>query len=173
MHLASELEDDELGEKHTDLEVLDRQIDLARTALAQTEVRAPGGGRILELLAHAGEVSSGPILQMGDLSAMVAIAEVDQSAIPRMRLGQAASVQVLDQTVSGKVTKIGVLVGKSPLPVLDPRSLQDRRTVKVTISLDNSGLAASLINMEVEVTIIEGGGSSSPTTGKPRAVEWG
>ena len=117
-------------------------------------------------MAHAGEICSGPILQVGDLSAMVAIAEVDQSAIPRLRLGQTASVRVLDQTLSGKITRIGVLVGKSPLPVLDPRALQDRRTVKVTISLDNPGLAASLINMEVEVTIIEGGGSSSPTTGK-------
>ena len=98
---------------------------------------------------------------------MVAIAEVDQSEIPRLKPGQTASVLVLAQTLSGKITRIGALVD-SFLPVLDPRVLQDRRTVKVTISLDNPGLASSLINMEVEVTIHERGGTSLPATGKGR-----
>ena len=35
------LEDEELGEKGPDLDLLDRQTDLARAGLAQTEVRAP------------------------------------------------------------------------------------------------------------------------------------
>ena len=50
--------------------------------------------------------------------------------------GDAASVQVLDQAVAGKVTAIGSVVGKNQLTNLDPRALQDRRVVKVTIALD-------------------------------------
>ena len=65
-----ELEDQELGDRSPDIDLLDRQIDLARTALSQTEVKSPIGGRILEVLAHAGEVSSGPLLELGDLSVM-------------------------------------------------------------------------------------------------------
>jgi HlyD family secretion protein len=161
------LEDDELGDKSPDLDVLDRQIDLARVSLAQTEARAPIGGRIIELMAHAGEVSSGPLLAMGELSAMVATAEVYQSDVPRLRPGDPASVQILDQAVTGKVARIGSVVGKNQLTNLDPRALQDRRVVKVTISLDDPTLAARFVNMEVEVAIKPGAGTradASPGT---------
>ncbi|MGA7497041.1 MAG: HlyD family efflux transporter periplasmic adaptor subunit [Isosphaeraceae bacterium] len=154
------LEDEELGEKGPDLDLLDRQTDLARAGLAQTEVRAPSGGRVLELMAHAGEVSSGPLLAMGDLSAMVATAEVFQTDIPRLRTGDPATVQVLvDQAVTGKVTLIGSIVGKNQLTNLDPRALQDRRVVKVTIGLDNPALAAGFVNMQVEAAIRPGAGT--------------
>ena len=59
------LEDDELGEKSPDLDVLDRQIELARAGVAGTEVHAPSGGMVLEMLAHAGEASSGPAALAG------------------------------------------------------------------------------------------------------------
>ena len=39
------LEDEELGDKSPDLDVLDRQIELARAGVAQTEVHAPARGR--------------------------------------------------------------------------------------------------------------------------------
>ncbi len=158
------LEDDELGDKSPDLVLLDREVDLARTGLIQTEVRAPSGGRVLELMARAGEVSSGPLLAMGDSSAMVATAEVFQSDIPRLRSGDPATVQVLDQPCTGKVTLIGSMVGKNQLNRLDPRALQDRRVVKVTIGLDKPALAARFVNMEVEVTIKPGAGSTAATT---------
>jgi HlyD family secretion protein len=152
-----ELEDKELADSSPDLEVLDRQIDLAEVSLAQTLVKAPIGGHVLELLAHAGEVSSGPLLDLADVSAMVATAEVYQSDVPRVKLGDAASVQILGQVVTGKVTRIGTIVGKNMLTSLDPRALQDRRVVKVAISLDDSRLAARLVNLEVDVGIKPGG----------------
>jgi HlyD family secretion protein len=159
------LEDQELSEKTPDLDLLDRQTDLARAGLAQTEVRAPFGGRVLELMAHAGEVSSGPLLAMGDLSAMVATAEVYQADVPRLRTGDPATVQVLGQAVTGRVTRIGSVVGKNQLTSLDPRALQDRRVVKVTISLDDPVRAASFVNMEVDAAIKPGTGNAAETAG--------
>jgi HlyD family secretion protein len=155
------LEDDELSDKSPDLDVLDRQIILAREGLAQTEIRAPSAGQVLEVMAHPGEISSGPILAMGDLSAIVATVEVDQSDLPRLRIGDRASVQVVDQPVGGKVTRIGVLVGRNQVANFDPRALQDRRVAKVTVALDDPTLAARFINMEVDVTIQPGGTGSS------------
>jgi len=155
------LEDEELGEKGPDLDLLDRQTDLARAGLAQTEVRAVSGGLVLELMAHAGEVSSGPLLAMGDVSAMVANAEVFQSDIPRLRTGDPATVQVLDQQVTGRVTLIGSIVGKNQLTSLDPRALQDRRVVKVTIRLDDPVVAARFVNMEVEAAIKPGAANTA------------
>ncbi len=155
------LEDEELGDKSPDLDVLDRQIELARAGVAQTEVRAPGAGQVLEVLAHAGEVGSGPLMTMGDLSAMAAIAEVYQSDVTRLTVGDAASVRVLEQSVAGKVTRIGTMVARNQLANLDPRALQDRRVVKVTIHLDDPTLAARLVNMEVEVVITPGGAAAA------------
>ena len=147
------LEDAELSDQGPGMDVLDRQIDLAKAALLQTEVRAPREGQILEVLAHAGEISSGPLLAMGDLSAMSAIAEVYQADVPRLHVGDPAVVPILDESVSGKVSRIGSVVGKNQLTNLDPRALQDRRVVKVTVSLESPQPAAKFINMEVELII--------------------
>jgi HlyD family secretion protein len=160
-----QLEDEELADTNPDLEVFDQQIELARANLAQTEIKAPIKGQVLELLAHAGEISSGPVLAMADLAAMVATAEVDQTDLPRLKLGDVASVQILNQAVTGKVTRIGSVVGKNQLTNIDPRALQDRRVVKVSIALDSPEPARRFVNMEVDVTIKPAGGavaSASP-----------
>jgi HlyD family secretion protein len=162
------LEDDELGDKSPDLDVLDRQIELARTGVSQAEVRAPTAGLVLEVLAHAGEISAGQLLALGDVSSMTAIAEVFQADVPRLNLGDVATVRVLDQSISGRVTQIGVMVARNQLTNLDPRALQDRRVVKVTILLDDSRLASRLVNMEVEVAVSSGGrAATAPQTSAP------
>ena len=65
--------------------------------------------------AHGGEVSSGPLLTLGDLSAMDAVAEVDQADADRVKEGDAATVTILGTTVPGKVTRVGRLVGRNQL----------------------------------------------------------
>ena len=162
------LEDAELGDQGPDIDVLDRQIDLAKAALLQTEVRAPREGQVLELLAHAGEVSSGPLLAMGDISAMSAIAEVYQADVPRLHVGDSAVVPILDDSVAGKVSRIGSVVGKNQLTNLDPRALQDRRVVKVTVSLERPQPASRFINMEVEMIITPSASGIAPEN-QPRA----
>ena len=56
---------------------------------------------------------------------------------------------------------IGSIVGKNQFTNLDPRALQDRRVVKVTIGLDNPALAARFVNMEVEAAIKPGAGTAA------------
>lgn len=161
------LEDDELGDQNPDLEIVDRQIDLARSALAQTEVHAPSAGNVLEIMAHPGEVSGGPLLALGDITTMAAVAEVFQTDVPRLKAGDAASVQILDESVAGRVTQIGMMVSRNQLTSVDPRALQDRRVVKVKIRLNDSTLAAKLVNMEVEVTITPGQPAPEPRASRP------
>jgi HlyD family secretion protein len=164
------LEDEELEGKGPDQDLLDRQVDLARSGIRAAEVRAPRAGEVLDLMAHEGEVSSGPLLLFGDTAAMAAIAEVFQADAPRVRVGDPATVQVLGQTVAGKVTAVGGVVARNQLTSLDPRALQDRRVVKVTVQLDDPAPARRLVNMEVDVAIDVGAGeapgaASPPTTG--------
>jgi HlyD family secretion protein len=148
-----QLEDRQVEVQEPDRTVLDRQLELARASRDQTVVLAPAAGRVLEVSAHAGEVSSGLLLSLGDLSAMVAIAEVYQSDVPDVKLGDPAEVLIQGRRVTGKVTKVSRLVGRNTLASLDPRELQDRRIVPVTIRLDDAAAAAAYVNMEVEVTI--------------------
>lgn len=152
------LEDKQLDPSTPEFQLVDRQIELAKAALAQTEVVAPRAGTVLDVLAHAGEVGSGPLLRMGDLSAMVVTAEVYQTDVTRVRVGDRASVAILDKSVAGKVTRIGSIVGRNQMMNIDPRSLQDLRVVDVTIALDETEPAARLINLEAEVAITPGGG---------------
>ena len=88
---------------------------------------------MLDLLVHPGEVSSGPLLSLGDVSAMVAKAEVYQSDVPRLAVGDPAGVAVQGRTVAGKVTRIGQVVGGNELKSLDPRALLDLRTTHLLI----------------------------------------
>lgn len=147
------LEDRELADDGPGQELLDRQIDLAKGVLAETEIRSPISGHVLDVLAHVGEVSSGPLVLLGDDSAVVAKAEVYQSDVPRIQTGDPVEVRILDHTVRGNVVRIARTVGRNELKSLDPRALQDLRVVRVTIALEDSALASRFLNMQVDVTI--------------------
>ena len=150
-------EDEALADGGPDDQVFDRQINLARVGLDAATVNAPAAGQVIDLHAHGGEVSSGPLLTLGDLSAMDAAAEVDQVDAGRLKEGDAAEVTILGATVPGKVTRVGRLVGRNQLMNIDPRTLQDLRVLKVTIRLGAAEPAARFVNMQVEVAITPGG----------------
>ncbi len=105
------------------------------------------------MLAHPGEVSAGSLLEMGDVSSMVARAEVYQSDVPRIQPGDPAEVDILGTKVAGKVTRIGTVVGKNQLTSIDPRAPRDLRVIDVTIQLDRAEPAGRFVDMEVEATI--------------------
>ncbi|MBV8268281.1 MAG: HlyD family efflux transporter periplasmic adaptor subunit [Planctomycetaceae bacterium] len=150
------VEDQALADGGPDDQVLDRQIDLARVALDATTVEAPIAGQVLEVLAHGDEVSSGPLVTLGDLSAMDAVAEVDQADAGQLKEGDAAEVTILGTTVPGTVTRVGRFVGRNQLMNVDPRTLQDLRVLKVTIRLGTAQPAGRFVNMQVEVAITPG-----------------
>jgi HlyD family secretion protein len=146
--------------------MLKAQVDLAESGLRDTEARATAPGRILRILAHPGETSTGVLLLMGDVSSMVAKAEVYQSDVPRIRPGDPAEVDVLGTRVPGKVARIGSIVGKNQLTSIDPRALRDLRVVEVTIQLDQPGPADRFVDMEVEA-VIRPSGQGAPSQRGP------
>jgi HlyD family secretion protein len=152
------LEDAQVALDNPEFLMADAQVALAKANLEQTQVTAPRAGKILDVLAHAGEVGSGQLLLMGDVSKMVAVAEVFQSDVVRVRVGDAATVKILDESISGKVTRVGSVVGRNQAMNMDPRALKDVRVVKVWVALDGAMPAARLVDMEAEVVITPGGG---------------
>ncbi len=141
-----------------EFDVPDDQYALAQAAVEAVVVRAPRDGKILDVTAHAGEVGTGQLMLMGDVSKMVAEAEVFQSDALRVKVGDAATVKILDQAVAGKVTRVGTVVGRNQVANPDPRALKDVRVVKIQVTLDDSEPAARLVNMEAEVVITPSGG---------------
>ena len=150
------LEDKELADGGPADALLKNQVDLAKASLDLTTITAPAAGRVLDVVAHAGEVSAGPLVVLADLSAMVATAEVDQSDAPAIAQGTSAEVTIIDRQVTGKVTRVGRLVGKNLLASTDPRMPQDLRVVKVTIQLDQAEPAARYVNMQVDAVLHAG-----------------
>ena len=59
-------------------------------------------------------------------------------------------------TVTGRVTAVSSVVGRNQLNPLDPRALQDRRVIEVTVRLDDPEPAARYVGMEVDVLINPG-----------------
>ena len=133
--------------------VLDRQVELARADLASAEARAPVAGRVLSVSIHPGEVSPGPLLTLGDVRTMVARAEVFQTNVLDVAVGDTAEVFILGRTVAGEVTRVGATVARNTINSLDPADLADRRVVDVLVRLADPALAARLVNMQVEVAI--------------------
>lgn len=93
-------------------------LDAARDTLAKTTIRAPIDGVVTSRPVEEGEVavigiqnSPGTVLlTISDMSTMEAEMEVDETAVPSVRLGQEAVVHIdafPNQTFSGIVTEVG------------------------------------------------------------------
>jgi HlyD family secretion protein len=143
------------------LEVLSKQISQADERLKDTELRAPTAGKILRLLIHEGELVHGqPILQMANTDHMIVVAEVYETDIQRVRIGQHATITSHifkgEDALTGKVVWKGMSVGRGREVDLDPRAAVDRRVVDVKIELAQSKPAATLIGHQVHVKIATG-----------------
>lgn len=138
------------------IESLNAQVKLAEQKLEQSIIRAPVAGKILEILLQPGEViGQRPILQMGDISKMQAIAEVYETDIGLVKVGQSATIQspALPNPIKGIVRQIGTMVSQNEIMSIDPAARADIRVVPVTIELADSAAAARLVNLQVDVTI--------------------
>ena len=111
---------------------------------------------MIEVHARAGErVGPEGIIELGRTDAMFAIAEVYETDITRVRLGQTARITspALPGPLTGKVDWINLKVGKQDALGTDPAARKDARVVEVEIRLDESAGVAGLTNLQVEVEI--------------------
>ena len=135
---------------------LESQVAWAEARKQRLTITAPIAGRILNIKVKPGEVvGGGPILTMGDTSKMHAVAEVYETDISQVKLGQLASVssRALPGPLSGRVVRIGNMVFKNDVLNVDPAARADARVVEVWIELDDPAPAARLTNLTVNVLI--------------------
>ncbi|SFR01544.1 HlyD family efflux transporter periplasmic adaptor subunit [Poseidonocella sedimentorum] len=151
-----------------DIAVAEANLDAARAALASAEqnldrayVRAPDRGKVLDINVRAGErPGSAGIIHLGDTSQMTVEAEVYQTMIGRVTIGDPVivSADALSQDLTGTVTAIGLEIGRQSITSNDPAANTDARVVDVIVTLDpaSSPIAARFTNLAAVVRIDAG-----------------
>lgn len=160
-----------LKEVHpVDIEIAEAELELAKVAveqrkadLADTKVRVPVTGRILRINTRVGERvnTEKGIIELGQTDEMYAIAEVYETEITKVKLGQKATIVSeyggFEGEITGTVAHIGLQVGKRTLTggSADPTTDENTRIVEVKIRIDDeyTSKVAALTNMQVRVNI--------------------
>ncbi len=149
----------ERSEAEFPIKSLKSQVALAEARAARMVIIAPVDGRILNVKIKPGEnISTNTVLTMGDTGSMRAVAEVYETDIGRVKLGQTATVssRALPRTLTGKVVRIGNMVFKNDVLNVDPAARADARVVEVWIELDDPTLTERLTNLTVDIMINTG-----------------
>lgn len=135
-----------------------RNLQLAEAKLERTIIRAPSRGEVLRIITQQGEaVSSEGILEIGDTRQMYVVAEVYETDVGLVELGQPATITSrngsFDDVLTGQVERIGSQIFKNNILDDDPAANADARVVEVRIRLDDSEPVAKLTNLQVDVRI--------------------
>ena len=148
-----------------DVEVAGAVVEEAHAAVKQAEanfalsfVRSPRSGQILRVITKGGEKAGNEgIVELGNTNQMTVVAEVYETDIHRVKVGQRASInsQGFGRALEGVVAEVGLRIGKKDLLGTDPAAASDARVVEVKINLSpqSSQLAKSLTNLQVDIVI--------------------
>jgi HlyD family secretion protein len=132
------------------------RVAQAKSELDRMSVSAPADGRVLKVHAQVGEeVGPRGIVELGRTDRMFVIAEVYETDINKVRVGQTAEVsgELLKTPLAGRVTQIGSQVTRSELLANETSAFADTRVVKVKIKLEQGQAVAGLIYGKVDVVI--------------------
>ncbi len=115
----------------------------AEALLAKTIIRSPIDGTILRRHKQSGEsVStslSDPILVLGDTSRLRVRVDVDETDVAKIALGQRATIRAAafgDKALTGKVVKIGSILGRKNVMTDEPTERVDRKVLETLVELD-------------------------------------
>ncbi|MBD2288761.1 ABC exporter membrane fusion protein [Microcystis wesenbergii FACHB-1317] len=133
-------------------------VERAQAELELSYVRAPHAGRILKIHTFPGElVKNEGILDLGNIQKMYVTAEVYETDISRVKLGQSVTIKTdkMLGDLEGTVEEIGWKVGRQDVLGTDPVVDTDARVVEVKVSLDHRSSAKvnRLTNLKVNVII--------------------
>jgi HlyD family secretion protein len=161
--------DSDNPDRQPDVVVAQKNLETARADylraendLDQARVKAPINGTVLSIQARIGE-RPGPtgVMNIGDIDKMTAEIEVYQTNISRISVGDAVklSAESLPAPLTGRISRIGLEIGRQALIDPSPAANTDARVVKVYADLDpaSSGAARSFTNLQVTARILTSG----------------
>jgi len=133
-------------------------VKKAQAELALAYVRSPRDGQVLKIHTWDGEiVGNNGIVELGQTNQMIAVAEVYETDVKRLKIGQKAIVtsDAFSGDTTGTVKEIGLQIYKNNVLNTDPTAATDARIVEVKIQLDpaSSLKVQAFTNLEVTVEI--------------------
>lgn len=133
-------------------------VKRAQVELNQAYVRSPNVGQIIKIHTRPGEkLSTNGIADLGQTDQMQVVAEVYQTDIALVKIGQEAVItsQAFEGELKGNVSFIGLQVGRQNVFSNQPGENLDSRIVEVKIRLtpEASKQVAGLTNLQVNVQI--------------------
>ena len=140
-------------------------VKVSQAELNRSDLKSPQSGTVIKILARPGEIVSSDegIARIGQIKQMYAIAEVYESDVRKVKLGQPVTVtsSAISEKLTGTVEKIGLEIERQDVVNTDPTSNIDARVVEVKVKLDeeSSQKVASLTNLQVNVQISMNGTS--------------
>jgi HlyD family secretion protein len=148
-----------------DVQVVQTEVDAAISTVKRTEaelkqvyIQAPMAGQVLEIYTKPGEVvGENGIVHLGQTDQMEAVAEVYQSDIGKVRIGQPAVVtgESFAGELRGTVREVGLQVEQQEVFNNKPGENLDQRVIKTRIRLSpqDSQRVAGLTNLQVQIAI--------------------
>jgi len=153
-----------LAQVRTAVESARQSLKLAETRLQDTIIYAPQAGRVLRLITRQGEAipaapsgSDEGILELGNTRQMMVVAEVYESDVDLVKVGQKATIAsrngAFTDILTGEVAEVGSQIFKNNVLDDDPAANADARIVEVKIRIDQSDRVEGLTNLQVDVRI--------------------
>ena len=133
-------------------------VKTAQAELDRAYIKSPQAGTVIKILTRPGEiVNEEGIARIGQIEEMYAMAEVYESDINKVKLGQPVTVtsSAIDTKLTGTVAKIGLEIERQEVVNTDPTANIDARVVEVKVKLDeaSSKKVAGLTNLQVTAKI--------------------
>ena len=137
-------------------EVARAHLVRVQAELKRSYIYSPIDGLVLDINAKPGEfISAKGVIDLANVKRMYAIAEVYETDIRRVRIGQRATVSsaALENELSGTVEFIRLMVAKQDEIGTDPAARKDARIIEVEILLDDPNSIGGMTNLQVDVVI--------------------
>ena len=112
---------------------------IAEAELDNTLITAPITGTVVKIFARQGErIGDNGLLQIADLSQLDVVAEVYESELPQVKIGQTGCITAtgFKRSYRAKVRELGFLVRKNDLNDTDPLADRDNRIIEVRLTLE-------------------------------------
>ncbi|MEB3218918.1 MAG: ABC exporter membrane fusion protein [Nostocales cyanobacterium 94392] len=148
-----------------DVQVAQAELKSAIAAVKQaqadyelTTIRSPIAGQVLKVNLRPGEVVGNTgIADIGKTEQMYVVAEVYETDIAKVRIGQPATIRspAFSGELQGTVSQIGLQVDRQNIFDINPQADTDKRVIEVRIRLqpEDSKKVADLTNLQVQVLI--------------------
>jgi HlyD family secretion protein len=135
------------------------QVKQAQENLALTQVRSPTDGQVLKVNVRPGEVVGDQgIVAIGQTEQMYVVAEVYETDVDQVRVGQKALItgSAFDEELKGEVAQVGLEVEQQDVFESNPLVNTDNKVVEVRIRLspESSQRVTALSNLQVQVVVV-------------------